>query len=106
MGHAWLQGVLVHDAYQRLTIVQEDLDEQPSVVFVFSLLNLLADVVQIALYSRLLCNAQSAEDGLTNVNLLSAAAHVFADTIRTVSELLSASLALWCNLDQLNLFEL
>ena len=35
----------------------------------------------------------------SNVNMLSAAAHVFADSMRTVSELVSSALAVWFGLD-------
>lgn len=53
-------------------------------------------VIQVTLYFRYWWRE---EDAITNVNLLSAAAHVFADTIRTLSEMVSSSLAVWCALD-------
>lgn len=85
---------LFYDAAGRLSD-GEDTDEEPVYVLIFSGLNLVIDIVQIVLFAReFLKHRELKARGASelNVNLASAAAHVGADTTRTLSELVSAFL--------------
>lgn len=90
------------EAVRRLEAPEDDTEEEPIYVLVFSGINLLIDFVQIFFFVReFIKHLRHRKRDATafNVNLASAAAHVLADTIRTLSELCSAFLSVKGGLD-------
>lgn len=91
---------LFYDATDRLIEEEgeEAVTEEPLYVIVFAGVNLIIDFVQIGMFAREFLKTKNEKEGM-NVNLASAAAHVGADTTRTLSELVSAGLAVFGGFD-------
>jgi Co/Zn/Cd efflux system component len=85
--------VLFYFGEQRLQHPDTTSTEDPGVVMAFSSVNLALDVVQITFFLRHFFTTGQQHQA-ANVNLVSAGMHIMADTLRTVSELVSAQLSL------------
>lgn len=72
--------------------------ERPAIVLMFSGVNLIIDIAQgwmfVSQYRRYRQLKRSRPDAPANFNLASAAVHVLADTMRTVSEMVAAQLSM------------
>jgi len=90
--------LLFVEAGERLRDGKDEYEVEAIVVFIFSSMNLAMNVVQATMFVQAFLRKEERSE-TANVNLLSAAAHVFADTLRTISEMVSSSLAVWAGLD-------